>query len=168
DTDNTAKTGAAEDFVADCTIESDLELLPPTYYVPQDSERIALYQELESIERDDMLDAFEERLRDRFGRIPDVTRELLLVPRLRRVAKRLGIEKVVLKQGSMFLYFVGEENKAYYQSAMFGRLINYVQHNPRRVEIRQRNSRRSFAVANVPSVTEALSVLNTILSFDAV
>lgn len=168
DAENAAKTGAEEDFVADCTIESDLELLLPTYYVPQDSERIALYQELESIERDDMLDAFEERLRDRFGRIPDVTRELLLVPRLRRVAKRLGIEKVVLKQGSMFLYFVGEENKAYYQSAMFGRLINYVQHNPRRVEIRQRNSRRSFAVANVPSVTEALSVLNTILSFDAV
>ncbi len=157
-----------DDFVADCTIESDLELLLPTTYVPQVSERISLYQELESIERDDQLDAFEERLRDRFGRIPDVTRELLLVPRLRREAKRLGIEKVVLKQGSMFLYFVGDDNKAYYQSPMFGRLLNYLQQNPQRVQIRERNGRRSFLVAKVPSVNSALGILQSIIAMPSI
>ncbi len=163
-----SETENPEEFVADCTIESDLELLLPPYYVPQVSERISLYQELESIERDDQLDAFESRLRDRFGRIPDVTRELLLVPRLRRIAKRLGIEKVVLKQGAMYVYFVGEDNKAYYQSPMFGRLINYLQNNTSRVEIRERNGRRSFMFSKVPTVSEALSILRSVLDMPSI
>ncbi len=158
----------AEEFVADCVIESDLELLLPFSYVPQESERIALYQELDSIERDDQLEAFEERLRDRFGRIPDAARELLLVPRLRRLARRLGIEKVVMKQGQMFLFFVDETNKAYYQSPMFGRLLNYLQRNPQRVQIRERNGRRSFAIAKVATVESALAILQEVLSLEAI
>ncbi len=163
--DNSGDNG---DFVADCIIESDLELLLPVYYVPQESERIALYQELDNIERDDQLQAFEDRLTDRFGKIPDAARELLLVPRLRRLARRLGIEKVVLKQGQMFLFFVDSTNQAYYQSPMFGRLLNYLQAHPARVQIRERNGRRSFALANVPTVTEGLSILDTILNLESV
>ncbi len=157
-----------EEFVADCVIESDLELLLPFSYVPQESERIALYQELDSIERDDQLEAFEERLRDRFGRIPDAALELLRVPKLRRLARRLGVEKVVMKQGSMFLFFVDESNKAYYQSPMFGRLLNYLQHNPQRVHIRERNGRRSFSIDRVPTVSAALAILGEVLSLDAI
>lgn len=159
---------AEEDFVADCVIESDLELLLPFSYVPQESERIALYQELDSIEREDALVAFEERLRDRFGRIPEVALELLKVPRLRRAARKLGIEKIVLKQGRMYTFFVDESNKAYYQSPMFGRLLNYLQQNPQRTEIRQRNNRRNFAIEKVPTVSEALNILNTILALDSI
>ncbi len=165
DAGNAADNG---DFVADCIIESDLELLLPFYYVPQESERIALYQELDNIERDDQLQAFEERLTDRFGRIPDAAHELLLVPRLRRTARRLGIEKVVLKQGQMFLFFVDSTNKAYYQSPMFGRLLNYLQAHPSRVQIRERNGRRSFAIAKVLTVAEALSILDSILNLEAI
>ena len=154
------------EYVADCTIESDLELLLPFSYVPQESERIALYQELDSIERDDQLEAFEERLRDRFGRIPDAALELLRVPRLRRLARKLGIEKVVLKQGTMFLFFVDETNKAYYQSPMFGRLLNYLQRNAQRVHIRERNGRRSFAVDHVATVASALAILREVLELD--
>ncbi len=157
-----------EDFVADCVIESDLELLLPALYVPQESERIALYQELDSIERPADLKAFEARLEDRFGRIPDVTRELLRVPTLRRLARKLGIEKVVMKQGSMYIFFVGDSNKAYYQSPMFGRLLNYLQANPGRVEIRERNGRRSFAIARVATVTQAVDILQTVLSLPAI
>lgn len=162
------KTDNPDEFVADCTIESDLELLLPFSYVPQESERIALYQELDSIERDDQLEAFEERLRDRFGRIPDAALELLRVPRLRRLARRLGIEKLVLKQGRMFLYFVDESNKAYYSSPMFGRLLNYLQQHPRQVEIRQPNGRRSFAFYKVPSVSRALEILDEVLSLQSI
>ncbi|MCH5220713.1 MAG: transcription-repair coupling factor [Muribaculaceae bacterium] len=161
------KADSDDEFVADCVIESDLELLLPFSYVRQESERIALYQELDSIERDDMLQAFEERLEDRFGRIPDAARELLRVPRLRRLARRLGIEKVVLKQGSMFLFFVDESNKAYYQSPMFGKLVRYLQINYKRMQIRERNGRRSFVIAKVPTVEEALAILNEVLSLDA-
>jgi len=159
-----AEVAAEDEFVTDCVIESDLELLLPPSYVPQTSERIALYQELDSLDTDEQVDAFARRLEDRFGRIPRVTAELLLVPRLRRLARRLGIEKVNLHQGTMYIYFVDESNKAYYMSPMFGRLLTYLTANPRRVKIRQNSARRSFSIASVDSVTEAVEVLRTALS----
>ncbi|MDE6160383.1 MAG: transcription-repair coupling factor [Muribaculaceae bacterium] len=158
----------ADDFVADCTVETDMELLLPALYVPQESERIALYRELDSIERELDLRAFAERLQDRFGRIPPETAELLRIPRLRRLARRLGIEKVALKQGAMYLYFVGEDNVAYYQSPMFGRLVRYLQENAQRVRIRQNGGRRSFSIANVPNVETAVSILDSVLALDPV
>ena len=157
----------SEDFVAECTVESDLELLLPPTYVPQASERIALYQELDSIERDDQVKAFADRLRDRFGQLPHETDELLRVPRLRRLARRLGIEKVNLKGGVMYIYFVGESNKAYYMSPMFGRLLTYLTAHPRRVKIRQNASRQSFSIANVRSVSDAVAIFEEVLTLPA-
>lgn len=156
------------DFVADCIIESDMELLLPASYVPQESERIALYQELDSIEREIDLQAFKNRLVDRFGKIPPVAAELLRIPRLRRLARSLGIEKVALKQGSMFIYFVDESNRAYYQSPMFGRLLNYLQQNPRRCRIRERNAKRSFAIDDVDTVEAAQEILSSIINLPSI
>ncbi len=153
-----------QSFVADCSIESDMELLLPSDYVPQDRERIALYQELDGIERELDLRAFSERLEDRFGRIPQQAAELLRVPRLRRLARKLGIEKVSLKQGSMYLYFVSEANIAYYQSPMFGRIIDYVAQNPRNCKIRELNGKRSIVIADVLTVEHATGILATILA----
>ena len=155
------------EFVADCVIESDMELLLPAWYVPQESERITLYRELDNIERETDIMAFKEHLIDRFGKIPAVTAELMRVPRLRRLARRLGIEKVALKGGVMYLYFVDETNKAYYQSPMFGRLITYLQQNPRRVKIREKNGRRSFAVEDVTTVETAAGILGDIIELPA-
>ncbi len=152
------------EYVADCVIESDMELLLPADYVPQESERISLYQELDSIERELDLKAFADRLRDRFGKIPPETAELLRIPRLRRLARRLGIEKVALKQDSMYVYFVDETNKAYYQSAMFGKLLQYLQQNPRRVRIREKSGKRSFAISHVSSVEEAVEILQQVIA----
>ncbi len=151
------------EYVADCIIESDLELLLPADYVPQESERISLYQELDSIERETDLHDFKSRLLDRFGKIPHEAAELLRIPRLRRLARRLGIEKVALKQGSMYVYFVDETNRAYYQSPMFGRLLQYLQENPRRCQIRERGGKRSFAIAHVETVETAVEILQNIL-----
>lgn len=153
-----------QDFVADCSIESDMELLLPADYVPQDRERIALYQELDGIERELDLKAFADRLRDRFGRIPHQAAELLRVPRLRRLARRLGIEKVSLKQGKMYLYFVDDSNQAYYQSPMFGRIIAYAAQNPKDCQFRQNASRRSIVFSNIATVEHAVDILQTILS----
>ena len=152
------------EYVADTVIESDMEVLLPATYVPQESERINLYRELDSIERNDELKAFEERLVDRFGPIPEVTRQLLMVPRLRRLARRLGIEKVNLKNGLMYIYFVDDSNKAYYQSPMFGRLLHYLQLNQRRVKIREQNGRRSFVISDVRTMTEAHDILDTAIA----
>lgn len=160
--------GDERDYVADCVIESDLELLLPAWYVPQESERISLYQELDSIERELDLQAFRARLEDRFGKLPKETVELLRIPRLRRLARRLGIEKVVIKQETMYTFFVGDENKAYYQSPMFGRLLNYLQRNPRRVKIRERNGRRSFSIDSVSTVEQAVDVLQQVLELESI
>lgn len=159
--------GGDTEYVADCVIESDMELLLPALYVPQESERISLYQELDSIERELDLRAFADRLVDRFGKIPQETAELLRIPRLRRLARQLGIEKVALKQGAMYIYFVDETNKAYYQSPMFGRILNYLQQNPKRCRIRERQGKRSIAIEDVDTVETAVDILSTIHTLPA-
>lgn len=156
------------EFVTDCIIESDLELLLPPLYVPQESERIALYQELDSIDRESDLLEFRSRLEDRFGKVPPETLELIRIPRLRRLARQLGIEKVVLKQGIMYIYFVDESNRAYYQSPMFGKILSYLQLNPTRCNIRQNAARRSFSIKDVPTVETAVDILATIHSLPSV
>lgn len=164
----TSDTPADEmEYVSDCVIESDMELLFPASFVPGESERISLYQELDSIERELDLQAFRNRLTDRFGKIPHEAAELLRIPRLRRLARRLGIEKVVLKQGTMFIYFVDDSNKAYYQSPMFGRILRYLQENPKRCRIRETNGKRSFAISNVTTVETAVAILDQILASKA-
>ena len=153
------------EFVADCVIESDLELLLPASYVPQESERIALYRELDSMEREMDIREFRSRLVDRFGKIPPEAAELTRVPRLRRLARQLGIEKVVLKQGVMYTYFVDSSNQAYYQSPMFGRMIAYLQSHLDSVKIRENASgKRSFAFSDIPSVEAAVALLHDILA----
>ena len=165
----TADDGSGnEEFVADCSIESDMELMLPPDYVPQESERISLYKELDGIERELDLQQFRLHLEDRFGKIPKETAELLRVPRLRYLARRLGIEKIALKQGALYMYFVDDNNKAYYQSPMFGRILNYLQSNPRRCRIREKNGRRSLAVNDVPTVEEAVALLQQILSLNSI
>lgn len=156
------------EFAADCVIDTDLTLMFPADYVPQENERISLYRELDNMESQRDVDSFEERLRDRFGEIPDVGRELIRIVPLRRTARRLGIEKIALMKGQMYAYFVGEENKAYYNSRAFGRIINYIQQNPQRCQIRQKNNKRSIIIANVSTVLQALDILRTITAMDAI
>jgi len=156
------------DFVADTNIESDMELLLPPSYVPQDSERIALYRELDAIERETDLLAFRSRLVDRFGKMPPEAAELLRIPTLRAIARRLGIEKVVLKQDSMYLYLVGEDNRAYYNSRAFGRLLAYVSTHASRTRLRQTHDRRSVVIGSVPTVEEAVAVLTEISTLAAI
>ena len=102
------------------------------------------------------------------GLIPDVGKELIRIVPLRRTARRLGIEKIALMKGQLYAYFVGEENIAYYNSRAFGRIINYLQHNPKRCQLRQKNNRRSMIIDDVTTVHQALDILRTIAAMDAV
>ncbi len=158
--------GAAEEFTTECTLESDLELRLPPDYVPQEAERIALYQQLDNMETLSSVEEFRKELRDRFGKIPHVTEELIKVVPLRMAAKRLGIERLVLKGGKMYLYFVSDANKAYYNSPAFGRMLKWLQVDPRRTQPREVKGKRSFLVSEVPDVSTALNILNRILTLD--
>jgi len=156
------------EFITDCVVDTDLELMFPASYVPQESERISLYRELDNMETDDQVEAFEERMVDRFGKIPEMASELIRIVPLRRTARTLGIEKLVIRQTRMHLFMVGEENVAYYQSPAFGRLLNYLQQNPKRCNLSQKNGRRSIVISNITSVSTALSVLRTITHLDSI
>ena len=160
--------GENSEFITDCVVDTDLELMFPASYVPQESERITLYRELDNMETDDQVEAFEARMVDRFGKIPEMASELIRIVPLRRTARRLGIEKLVIRQTRMHLFLVGEENIAYYQSPAFGRLLNYVQQNPKRCSLSQKNGRRSIIISNITSVSNALSVLRTITHLDSI
>lgn len=162
DTFADTNAGKEEEFVADCTIESDLELRLPPSYVPQESERISLYQQLDNMESPEQIEEFRAALKDRFGEIPATTEELVKVVPLRLAAKRLGIERLILKGGKMYLYFVSDENRAYYDSPAFGRILAWLQLDPVRTKLREVNGKRSFLVDGVPTVSEALSILQTI------
>lgn len=156
--------GAEPEYVTDCTIDTDLELMFPADYVPQESERISLYRELDAMTTDDQVGEFEGRLRDRFGEIPEMGRELIRIVPLRRLACTLGIEKIALKQGRMYIYFVGKENVAYYRSRAFGRILQYVQTQTARCQFREVNGRNSILIGKVATVAEALGILRTVVS----
>lgn len=153
---------SGENFVDDVQIESDLELLFPALYIPNDSERITLYRELDNMEKESDIMQFTERLEDRFGKIPPEGRELILVVRLRSIAKILGIEKVVLKNGRMSLFLVTNSASPYYQSKAFDKLLNYIQKYPRKCELKDRNGRRSVSIQSIPNVETACMVLSEI------
>ena len=146
-------------FVDDCLIESDLEMYFPDQFVPSDSERMLLYRELDQVKNDQDLEAYRLRLIDRFGTIPTVAEELLQVVPLRRYGKQLGCEKIMLKQGRMYLCFVSNPNSPYYQSTAFDHIIHYVTTDPRRCNLRENNGKRSMVIEKVPTVKEAVHVL---------
>ena len=157
---------SGEDFVSECQVESDLELLFPNEYIPSSSERMLLYRELDGLELDkDLLD-FKSRLEDRFGKVPPEGEELLRIVPLRRLAKRLGAEKIFLKAGRMTLFFVSNPDSPYYQSAAFGKVIGYMGRNPRYCNLREQNGKRSMVVKNVESVEMAVSILQEIVSME--
>ena len=156
-----------DDFVDDCTVESDLEMYYPDTYVPGSSERMLLYRELDNIVTDDDLVAYRKRLEDRFGPVPVQGEELMQVVLLRRYGRALGAEKITLRQGTLKMQFVSNEKSAFYRSNIFGNILNFVTSHPRRCNLVQKEEtrngathiRRSLIVKNVDSVTMAVDVL---------
>ena len=155
---------SGENFVDECQVESDLELLFPNEYIPSSSERMLLYRELDGLELDKDLLAFKARLEDRFGKVPPEGLELLRIVPLRRLAKRLGVEKVFLKAGRMTLFFISNQESPYYQSAAFGKVIDYMSKNPRYCNLREQNGKRSMVVKNVETVETAVGILQEMVS----
>ena len=155
---------SGEEFVDECQVESDLELLFPNEYIPSSSERMLLYRELDKLVLDQDVEAFKSRLVDRFGKIPPEGEELIRIVPLRRLAKRLGVEKIMLKAGKMILYFVSNLESPYYQSLAFGKFIDYMAKNPRYCNLREQNGKRSMVVTHITDVASAVKILQEITS----
>ena len=154
---------SGDEFVEDCAIESDLEMYFPDNYVPGSSERMLLYRELDNINNDNDLETYRQRLVDRFGEVPHEALELMQVVPLRRLGKRLGCEKIMLRQGKMNMQFVTNPDSAYYQSKTFSAVINYVGNHPRQCDFKQVGTRRLLTVSQIPTVEAAVNVLRAML-----
>lgn len=159
-TENRPDTGS--EYVRETYIESDLELMFPPTYIPNDSERVSLYRELDKMEEERDILAFTERLKDRFGKVPKEGKELIRVVRLRRMAKMLGMEKVILKKGQMSIFLVTNPESLYYESEAFDKLLGFIQKHPRECTLREQNGKRSIVIKNVPTVEVACNYLDEI------
>lgn len=155
-------------WVDDCALESDIEMYFPDQYVPSDSERMLLYRELDNLANSTQLqlqlDAYRKRMVDRFGPIPAVSEELILVVPLRVAGKQLGIEKIMLKQQKMYFYFVSRDDSPYFQSEAFGKILHYVSNNPRQCNFREGSGKHSVVISDIPTVAAALTVCQQILT----
>jgi transcription-repair coupling factor (superfamily II helicase) len=152
------------EFVKDCVVETDLEVLIPDDYINTMSERLNLYKELDSIETETSLMNFQAKLIDRFGPIPQQVDDLLNTIRLRWLAKSIGLEKIVLKSNQMIGYFVSNQESAYYQSPIFANIIRYLQQYPGNYRLQEKNNKLTILFKDISTITmgnEALSALST-------
>jgi len=154
-------------FVREAAIETDFELLLPDDYVSDIPERIALYRELDDLDKEEHLAAFKARLEDRFGEIPEQASGLIDTIRLRWLAEFLGMEKVVLKSGKLIAAFVSDEESPYFQGPVFARVLDYLKVNPSRTKMYQRNGGLRLSIDDVTSPHQALELLEAIAGIRA-
>lgn len=152
------------EFVNDCQIDTDLEILIPSDYISNITERLNIYKEIDDLTREDQLETYLKNLRDRFGPVPVEVNELMNAIRLRWKGKALGFEKIVLKGGILKSYFVSNPDSAFYRSALFPSIIAYVQANPTRIRMTEKNSKLSLSISGIRTVAQANKVMEEIKS----
>ncbi len=157
------EAGDSKRWAFDCMVETDLELLFPESFIPSSSERILLYKELDGMEKENEIEAFTARLIDRFGEIPPQSLELIEVVTLRILGQQLGFERIRIKQGKLFLFFLSNEKSAYFESDAFGKVISYLQNNARHCQFRDKKGKKSLLIDDVTNVKAAVTILKVML-----
>ncbi|MDX1349412.1 MAG: transcription-repair coupling factor [Putridiphycobacter sp.] len=150
------------EFVSDCILETDLELLIPDTYVNNVSERLALYQALDNCKNREELEAFKSELKDRFGALPEVVNELCQSIELRWIAKNIGFEKLVIKSKTMIGYFIAKQDSPFYESPKFTKVLKFIQTNPPHCKMNEKNQRLRLIFKPISSVKRALEALEKI------
>ena len=153
-------------YVADCQLESDLALYFDESYVPGSSERMSLYREMDQLEDEPAVKAFEQRLTDRFGPLPKEAADLLEFIRIKLMAKQLGIEKLILKEDRMILYFVSNLQSTFYQSDTFGSILQYATDHYRQTRLREAAGKRSMTITGIADTATARQTLEEMFPKD--
>ncbi|MBR5028703.1 MAG: transcription-repair coupling factor [Bacteroidales bacterium] len=151
------------DFVHECQIQTDLEVLIPDDYVSNIRERVSLYKELNDLVTDEELEAYKRRLQDRFGPLPKATEELVETIKLRRLAKTMAVEKLILRDGKMTCNFVADTENPFYKSDLFGKVIRCVQRNPESCHLKESKDKLTLTFDNINSIAKGISVLEKIV-----
>lgn len=151
---------AERDYVQDCTIDTDLEILIPDTYIENVTERLSLYARLDNMDSEDGVAAVATELTDRFGALPKQVNELLTTVNCRRLAKEIGFEKIILKNKKLLLYFISNPASPYFDSDSFRRLLQYIQTRLLGVQIKQKGKLYYLAVEGKDDMQQVHRMLN--------
>ncbi len=163
ETDPSVKEEKSTVYVSDFQIETDLEIMFPDEYVSNISERIRLYKELNEIATEEALLLYEKKLLDRFGALPPAASALLDIVRIKWIAIRLGIEKILLKNNLLIANFISDPGSKYYRSSLFVSVMEYVNRHQKRMSVKQKESKLSLTISEIKSVKVAIEIFRSIL-----
>jgi transcription-repair coupling factor (superfamily II helicase) len=154
-----------DEYVQDCTVDTDLEILIPDSYVESITERLSLYTRLDNCANEEELVAFAEELNDRFGPMPRQVVDLFDTVRARRVAVELGFEKMLLKDETLRCYFINKADSPYFESAVFQNILVYLQKHTNKAKLKQVGKMFLLVVADVKSMQQILDFLSKMRDF---
>jgi transcription-repair coupling factor (superfamily II helicase) len=156
-----AEEAHVKPYVSDFQVDTDLEIMFPDEYISNISERIRLYKELNEIDSEEQLAAFESKLADRFGVLPPPAKALLEIVRIKWLGIQLGIEKILLKNNLLIANFVSDPESSFYRSSLFGSIMSHINRFPEKMKMRQKESKLTLTISNVRTVEEAIKILNS-------
>jgi transcription-repair coupling factor (superfamily II helicase) len=151
-----------KELITDCVIETDLQLLIPEQYVSSISERLSLYSQLDNIKDEAGLQKFQQSVQDRFGPMPGEVKDLIETVRLRWIAEKIGLEKLIIKNDNMKGYFTSSDNEAYFKSDKFSHVLQYLQKNPKKSRLKEVKNKLIIIFDNISSVEKAKQALDSV------
>jgi transcription-repair coupling factor (superfamily II helicase) len=155
-----------KEYVKDLQIDTDFELLFPDEYINSVTERLSLYNDLAIIKTEEKLQEYQQQLEDRFGKLPKQALALLDSLRIKWKATHIGVERVILKQGKMVCYFIGDQQSTYYQSARFHKVLQFVQQNSNLCKMKEKDTKNGLRLLltfeNVKSIKKGLELMEMI------
>jgi transcription-repair coupling factor (superfamily II helicase) len=154
-----------DDFVSDCSIDTDLEILIPDSYVESITERLSLYSRLDNCANEEDLVAFHAEMTDRFGPVPPPVEDLFTTVRCRRIAVELGFEKMLLKHDNLKCFFVNNPDSPYFTSAVFDRIILFLQKETNKGKLKQTGKLFLLLVDDIPDMQSLFAFLTKMHRF---
>ncbi|MBO9571822.1 MAG: transcription-repair coupling factor, partial [Chitinophagaceae bacterium] len=149
-----------EDYVQDCTIDTDLEILIPDSYVESITERLSLYTRLDNCDTEEELIDFENEMADRFGPVPKQVKDLFDTVRCRKIAVYLGFERLLLKDDTLKCYFINNPESPYFESPMFNSILTFIQRGTNKARLKQAGKLFMLIVDDVRTMQDILKFLN--------
>jgi transcription-repair coupling factor (superfamily II helicase) len=150
-------------FVKDCILETDLEVRIPDDYVNNVAERLSLYQEMDNLKNEEELEGFSTRLMDRFGPLPKQVKELVLSFKLRWLAEKMGLERLVIKSGKMVGFFISNPQSPFYETETFTEVLNHIHRNAVGCKLSEQNDRLRIVFAEVKHIKDAYEQIQAIV-----
>ena len=149
----------SDNFVSDCTIETDQLALIPDTYIDMTAEKIRIYKELDSLSSEKEMEQMKKKLSDRFGTIPEELSRLFDIVRIRQLGQKLGFEKIIIKNGVMIAFFIYNSMSQYYRSDRFSKILESISMYPNLFELKQNDNKLRIFVRNVDTLSKAYEIL---------